>query len=248
MSRGVVAWLGSIAVALSMAAHAQNCVPPNEMKAKLAGTPEVETINDLGVWFAKHKQFECAVQAFATSLQTDGQQRDLPHVVFEFGAALLSSGDAGASVIAFRQAENLGYRNVNLHRLLAGVLDAQHATAEAIDEWRLALAYDPDAAAELDSLSSDLVAAGRYQDAVDLLEQPRVRPYRSVAQFLNLGAALVQLGKAGEAAGALEDGINTYPSSAEIGRELATVLAGLGRKDEADLVLRLVEGMAARPR
>jgi tetratricopeptide (TPR) repeat protein len=246
MRRGVIGWLGLVTVALSTAAHAQNCVPPDEMKPKLAGTPAVETINDLGVWFAEHEQFECAVQAFATSLQTDGQQRDLPHVVFEFGAALLYSGDSGASITAFRQAESLGYRNANLHRLLAGALDAQHATAEAIDEWRLALAYDPDATAELDSLSSDLVAAGRYQDAADLLEQPRVGPYRSVAQFLNLATALIQLGKAGEAAGALEDGMNTYPSSAEIAHELAAVLAGLGRKDEAELVLKLAEGMAAR--
>jgi tetratricopeptide (TPR) repeat protein len=222
-------------------AHGQNCVPPDEMKPKLVGTPSVETINDLGVWFAQHQQFDCAVQVFATSLQSDPQQRDLPHVIFEFGAALLYSGDAGAGVTAFRQAETLGYRDVNLHRILAGALDAQHATAEAIEEWKLTLAYDPDSTPELDALSTDLVAAGRFQEAADLLEQPRVRPNRSIPQFLNLAAALVQLGKAEEAVTALEDGMNTYPSSVEISQKLGAVLIGLNRNAEAAMVLKLTE-------
>ena len=210
MKGTVLASLG-VVLALGAAAHAQKCVPPDDMKPKLAGTPSVEVINDLGVWFAQHEQFDCAVQVFATSLQTDPQQRDLRHVVFELGAALLYSGDTGAAITAFQQAESLGYRDVNLHRLLAGALDAQHATADAIEEWTRALEFDPDSAPELESLSSALLVEGRYQDAVDLLQQPRVRPYRSISQFLNLASALIQLGRAEEAATALEEGMNTYP-------------------------------------
>ncbi len=231
-------------IALGPVAYAQSCVPPDEMKPKLAGTPSVESINDLGVWFAQHQQFDCAVQAFATSLQTDSEQRDLPHVIFEFGAALLYSGDTGASVTAFRQAETLGYRDVNLHRLLAGALDAQQMTAEAVDEWKLALAYDPDSTPDLDSLSADLLAAGRLQEAAELLEQPRVRPCRSITQFITLAAALVQLGKAEDAASALEEAMNTYPSSPEIAQKLIAILTGLNRNAEAAMVLKLAEQRA----
>jgi Flp pilus assembly protein TadD len=242
-----LAVLASLGVVLSVGAgaHAQKCVPPDEMKPKLASTPSVEVINDLGVWFAQHEQFDCAVQVFATSLQQDPQQRDLRHVVFELGAALLYSGDAGAAITAFQQAESLGYRNANLHRLLASALDEQHSTADAIEEWKRALEFDPDSAPELESLSGDLLVAGRYQNAVDLLQQPRVRPYRSTALFLNLASALIQLGKTEAAASALEEGMNTYPASREIAQKLGAILIGLNRSAEAALVLKLAEQQAA---
>ena len=232
-------------LALTPLAPAQSCAPPDDLRAKLAGAPSSETLNALGVWFAQHQQFDCAVQAFATSLQTDAEQRDLPHVIFEFGAALLYSGDAAGGITAFRQAETLGYRDVNLHRLLARALDAQHATAEAIDEWKLALDYDPDSTPELDALSSDLLAIGQFQETADLLQQPRVRTWRSATQFVNLATALIQLGRAEDAATALQEGINTYPSSSEIAQKLAAVLTSLNRKTEAALVLKMADHQAS---
>lgn len=236
-----------VSVALAASVYGQSCVPPEDMKPKLAGNASVEDINALGVWFAQHEQFDCAVQAFATSLQTDPRQHDLPHVAFEFGAALFYSGDAAASITAFQQAEKLGYRNVKLHVLLATALDTQHAIPDAIDQWRRALEFDPDATEELDSLSRDLLAAGKFQEEVDLLQQPRVMPHRTIAQFLNLADALVQLGRAEDAATALEDGLNTYPSSADIAHQLATVLTALNRNAEAAIVLRLSEQAASTP-
>ena len=221
------------------AAAAERCAPPPDLKPKLTATPSVETLNDLGVWFAQHDEFTCAAQAFASSLQTDLQQPDLPRIVFEFGAALFFSGDTAGSITALQQAETLGYRDLKLHEMLATALDAQHSTQDAIEEWRKALTFDPDAALQLDSLSTDLIAVHQYQQAVDLLEQPRVRPYRTVTQYLNLGAALVELGRPESAANTLEDGLNTYPSSAKLAHQLAAVLTSLHRDDDAALVLRL---------
>jgi tetratricopeptide (TPR) repeat protein len=246
MKCGVRAALLGLGLTVPGAAlHAQNCVPPEEMKRDLAGTPSVDSINALGVWFAQHELFDCAVQAFATSLQTDPGQRDLPYIAFEFGAALLYSGDSAGSITAFQQAESFGYRGVKLNVLLATALDEQHLTVQAIEEWRRALEYDPDAAAQLDSLSRDLIEAGKYQDTADLLQQPRVLPHRTVAQFLHLAAALVQLGKPEDAATALEDGINTYPSSGEIAHQLAALLTSLKRDAEAAVVLKLAVEQAA---
>jgi tetratricopeptide (TPR) repeat protein len=209
------------------------------MKQQLSGTPSAEALNELGVWFARQNSFACAARAFATSIERDSQQKDLPRVVFEFGAALYYSGDTATTVTALQQAESLGYRNVKLNVLLASALDAQHSTAGAIEEWRKALEFDPEAALELDALSSDLNMASMYQEAVDLLEQPRVRPHRTVNQFMNLAAALVQLGRSEEATTVLEDGWNTYPASAEVARQLATLLTCLHRDAQAAMVLRL---------
>lgn len=221
------------------ASHAENCSPPSDMSAKLMGTPSVETLNDLGEWFAQHDQFSCAAQAFATSLQSDLQQPDLPHIAFEFGAALFFSGDIAGSIAALQQAESLGYRDVHLNLLLASAFDVQHATPDAIQEWRKALDFDPEAAVELDSLSTDLVAEHEYQEVIDLLEQPRVGPNRTARQYINLGSALVALGRTEEAANILEDGLNTYASSAELVHQLTTVLTDLHRDEEAAQVLGL---------
>jgi Flp pilus assembly protein TadD len=68
-----------------------------------------------------------------------------------------------------------------------------------------------------------------------------VRPYRSISQFLNLASALIQLGRAEEAAAALEEGMNTYPSSKEIAQKLGSILIGLNRNEEAGLVLKLTD-------
>lgn len=229
----------STALVCSCRVPGQHCVPPDTMKARLAADPSAETLNELGVWFAQRENYSCAAKAFATSLEANSQQKDLPHVVFEFGAALYYSGDIASSIAALQQAESLGYRDVNLHVLLASGLDAQHSTGGAIEEWRKALEFDPDAGLEVDGLSTDLVQSGKYQDAIELLMQPRVGPHRTEVQFMNLATALVHLGRREDAAVALQDGMNTYPASAEIAHQFALVLKSLHRDEEAAMVLRL---------
>jgi len=64
------------------------CTPPDEMKARLQGKPNAEAYNDLGVWFADRKNYECATEAFATSLQMEPNQKDLAHVAFMLGVSL----------------------------------------------------------------------------------------------------------------------------------------------------------------
>src|SRR4051794_25259404 len=64
---------------------AQNCVPPDSMKPRLQGKPGAAALTDLGVWFAEQKNYACAANAFASSLQTDPNQKDVAHTAFMFG-------------------------------------------------------------------------------------------------------------------------------------------------------------------
>ena len=76
-------------------------------EAKFAGTPDVSALNDLGAWFGEQKNYSCAAQVFATSLQMDPKQKDMPHVAFMFGASLYHVGDTKEAIAALREAENL---------------------------------------------------------------------------------------------------------------------------------------------
>jgi Flp pilus assembly protein TadD len=211
------------------------------MRPTLAGTPTPAVLNDLGIWFAQHEQYGCAGQAFATSLQTDPEQKDFRHVVFMFGASLYYSKDMSEAVAALQEAERLGYRDAKLNALLASALDAQQDTEKAEAEWRKALEFDPESPVALDALSDDMIARREYEEAVKLLSQRRLGAVRSPRQVLNLSTALLQLHRAEEAARMLEDGLNTYPESQEIAHRLASVLTDLHRDEEAALVLKLAE-------
>jgi tetratricopeptide (TPR) repeat protein len=128
---------------------AQNCTPPESMKAKLQDKPNAAVYNDLGVWFAEKEQYGCAANAFATSLQTEPEQPDLAHVVFMFGVSLYFSGDFKEAIGALQQAEQLGTNEIKIHTILATALDSTHETAGAIAEWRAALAFDPESSTVL---------------------------------------------------------------------------------------------------
>lgn len=229
------------------AAQDEHCSPPPEMKAKLAGKPDFATLNELGVWFAEHNQYACAGDAFATSLQTDPKQADFRHVIFMFGASLYYSGDTKEAAAALAEAERVGYRDAKLYTLQASALDAQQDTEKAEAEWRKALEYDPESSVILDPLSDDMISRHEYEATVKLLAQRRLNAVRSPRQVLNLGTALLQLGKADEAARVLDDGLNTYPDSREIAGQLSSVLTQLHRDQEAASVRKLAEAQRESP-
>jgi Flp pilus assembly protein TadD len=215
------------------------CAPPDQMKAQLADKPSAAAYNDLGVWFAGQKQYACAADAFATSLQMEPRQKDLPHIAFMFGVALDFSGDQKEAIGALQEAEQLGYRAINLHVILATALDSAHETKQAENEWRAALEFDPELSSGLDALSNDLLADGDFKGVIAALEQPRLLGQRTPQQSLNLAAAYAGVGNEEKAAGVLRDGLNTSPDSLTLANKLADSLVQLKRPDEALTVLQL---------
>ena len=159
-----------------------------------------ETLADLGAWFGNHEKYECATEALASSLQMDPAQKDLPHVVFLLAASLYFSGDLVEATAAFQEAEKLGYRHEKLNSLLATALDRQKEFVGAAAQWRKVLEFEPESTEALDALSNDLSATERYDELILLLEAPRIRPQRTVTQYLALAAAYSKLDKPEQAA------------------------------------------------
>lgn len=223
---------------------ATQCTSPDEMKARLRGTPTVDAYNDLGIWFAKQEKYGCAADAFGSSLQLDTKQPDVKNVIFMFGVSLYFSGEVKDGIAALQQAEQLGYRQIKLHLVLASAFDSIHATADAEKEWRAALDMDPEYTQALDALSNDLIAAGDYPGVIAVLERPRLLGQRTPKQSTNLGLAYAKTNKMEDAVRTLRDGLNTTPGSLELANQLAELLRQQGRNEEADSVVTLATSAA----
>ena len=216
-----------------------DCAPPESMRAKFAGTPDVSALNDLGVWFGEQKNYSCAAKVFATSLQMDPKQNDMPHIAFMFGASLYHMGDTQEAIPVLREAEQFGYRGLMLHVILAKALEDTHAKPDAEAEWRAALDIDIEYADALDCLSGDLLVDHNNRGVIELLDEPRLVPQRTVRQAMNLGKAYAQEGKLQDAERILRDALNTYPDDLPLASQLADILSQSGKKAEAEEVLRI---------
>jgi Flp pilus assembly protein TadD len=209
------------------------------MKAALQHNPAASAFTDLGVWFADQKQYACAADAFATSIQMQPDQPDAGNVDFMFGLSLYLSGDPKGAVSALQEAERHGFRALKLHLILAAASDQVHWTGSAEAEWRAALAIDGESPEALLGLSNDLLLDNDYAGTIALLDNPVIAGQRTSAQSLNLGLAYAKSGKLEDAARVLRDGLNTSPDSLPLANKLADVLVGLGRFPEAIGVLDL---------
>jgi Flp pilus assembly protein TadD len=221
---------------------APNCVPPDSMKARLQNAPTADDYIDLGFWFANHEQFDCAADAYATSLQTDPAQKNAPRVIFMFGSSLYLSGDIKEAIPALQEAEHRGFKDNRLHLMLASALDSTHDQSAAEAEWRTALAFDPEITAALDALSTDLINDANYPSVIDLLDTPRVQPQRTPPQCINLALAYAHSGKSDKAIEVLRNGLNTDPDSAAIAGQLAGLLIQNSHDEEAASVLEIALG------
>lgn len=226
-------------LAFSSLLGAENCTPPESMRAKLQDKPNATVFTDLGVWFADKEQYACAANAFATSLQMEPEQPDVGHVAFMFGVSLYFSGETKEAIAALQQAEQFGYSDIKIHTVLATALDSTHETAGAVAEWRAALAFDPESSIALDSLSNDLLLANDFQGTIEVLETPRILGQRTELQSANLATAYTKTGKPDEAARVLRDALNIFPGSLPLVHQLTAVLVQFGRLEETATVLEL---------
>jgi Flp pilus assembly protein TadD len=211
------------------------------MKDRFVGTPNVDALNELGNWFGENKDYNCAAQAFASSLQLDSKQKQFPVVAFMLGVNLYLMNDTREAIPVLRQAEQSGYNDIRIHLLLAQALDETQARAEAETEWRNALEIDPEHSFALDHLSSDLISDKNDRAVIELLDAPRIAPLRSIQQDANLGLAFARTGKSKDALRVLRDSVNTYPDSMQLVQQLADVLAREGNREEAETVIHVLQ-------
>lgn len=215
---------------------ASSCPPPESLKAKLENTPGADVYRDLGIWYGSQEKYECAVDAFATSLRMDPGQKHGGDIAFMYGESLYLTGDMKGAIAELGKAERSDFQSVTLHLMLAAAYDQIQWTGSAESEWRAALALDMQSSEAMDGLSNDLIADNDYASTIQLLDDPIVSGQRTAAQSLNLGLAYRKMAKPEEAAKILRDGLNDSPGSLPLANMLVEVLVELGRSQEAAAV------------
>jgi len=116
--------------------------------------------------------------------------------------------------------------NPQLHKIKAETLRAQGKHLEAVEEWRLALAFDPRDRETERELAASLYAGSQYLEALNTLERLLMHdPDSTVLQFLK-GDCLLQQGQAEEAIGPLTRAVSILPARASLGRALLAVGRG----------------------
>lgn len=124
-------------------------------------------------------------------------------------------------------------RLVEAHLAIARSFEQLHRAADAERQWRAALDLDAEDTEALEGLSSDMLRENDYSGTVALLGTERLAPLRTTAMSLNLADAYAALGKMDEAAGVLNDGLDSAPDSVPLANRFADMLVQLNRVDEA---------------
>jgi len=212
------------------------CTPPPELTTRLKAQPTSENYATLGNWFVNTRQFDCAATAFASASRLQPKSATLAYL---WGLSLYSSGHNEQAVAPLIQAKLLDANDIRPHLALAAVLDRQRRVADAENEWRAALAIDPDSAPALDSLSQDLIDQKDYPAVIALLDKPGTSRARTPQQSLNLGEAYVGTAQLEPAIKTLREGLNDDADSLPIADELSLVLMLHGRDQDAFAVLDL---------
>lgn len=119
--------------------------------------------------------------------------------------------------------------NPQLHKIKAETLRAQEKHLEAVEEWRLALRFDPRDRDTERELAASLYAGSQFLEALNTLERLLVHePDSALLHFLK-GDCLLQQGQAEEAIGPLMKAVSILPARASLGR----ALLAMGRGAEA---------------
>jgi arylsulfatase A-like enzyme/Flp pilus assembly protein TadD len=162
-SAPVQAELGLAYEAAGNMAEAAACLE----RAARARDGDVETLNSLGVVYARLHRFVEGRRAFFQILKSDP---DAPEIWNNLGTLELSAGDSRAAADAFRRAVRLDPNYGAAWRGLGAALVAVDAPAAA-DAWRRAVALAPSDYGTLFNLGLVLSEGPRPHDALSYLQQ-----------------------------------------------------------------------------
>jgi tetratricopeptide (TPR) repeat protein len=93
----------------------------------------------------------------------------LAEVFMYHGTALAAQGKYDAAVAELDKAIQLKPNNAEAHAWLADVRERQHRPADAIEQYRIAVAQQPDFRVARLELAKDLLYAGRSREAIPVL-------------------------------------------------------------------------------
>lgn len=123
------------------------------------------------------------------------------------------------------------YANARYH--LGNLLDQMGRSREAEEQFREALALDPNMAEALSGLGLALAAQGRLPEAFRAYQQATALNPESIHAYINWGLGLASQGRFVEAIGQYERALKIDPTSSTAYNNLGRSLQALGRTDQA---------------
>lgn len=207
----LVAGLGIGSPLLLASAKPSACSGPPSLEAQLRAHPNADSYAALGDWFGEHQETDCAIGVIQSGLKLEPSSGRLQYLL---GLSLYVAGRMREAVGPLRQAVQHGYGGLQAHLLLGAALASLGRNQEAKGEWQAALKIDPTSPAALDGLAKNLIAAGDYDAAIRTLRSaPRDKVRTNESLTLDLAIAYRKAWMNDEAAQALEEGLQSHPSS-----------------------------------
>ncbi len=222
---------------LAGTAHAA-CNGPQALIAQFRAHVTAENAFTLGSWYASHQQFDCAVDTFRAGLKTDPKSAQLHYLV---GLALFEGQHTADAVPELVKSVELAPSELPPRLLLASVYERSGKSAEAEEQWKLALHVDPKSEIALEGLATDFIAREDYADAVKLLHSAP----RTEKLAIKLSQALGLLNYVDEAAVVLNQAMQQNPDSLPLANAMTVVLVKQRKYQEATKLLE--KTVAAHP-
>lgn len=160
----------------------------------------------LGGWFADHRIFSCAADAYRSALKLSPQS---PQWSYQLGLNLFSAGRNIDAIEALRKSIELKPDELKPHLVLASAFEQLGRKSEAKAEWQAAVKIDPHSPQALDGLSKSLLQERNYPAVVDLLRPAELDEDLTV----NLAEAYLNLRMLDDAEKVLTSGLASAPSS-----------------------------------
>ena len=143
------------------------------------------------------------------------QQQDRLQGHFSRGVRHLEQGRSEQAIEEFKAALELEPDRGATYALLAAATAAADRRDEAIDYYRRALALEPGEAAHHNNLGTLLARRGRLEEALSHFEKAaQLDPDRAATYRFNIGAALLNAGRPGDAIPALRQALRSDPTLA----------------------------------
>jgi tetratricopeptide (TPR) repeat protein len=215
-----------IAISGSCAASSSPCVPSQDLQAKLQTPPKADTYAEVGVWYADHGQYSCAVGAYRAAVKREPGSAQFLYLL---GLNLLRNGDFNDSVEPLQQSIAIRPEVLKPHLLLATAFEELDRPAEARNEWNAALKIDPHSDLALGGASKNLLAARDFGAVMNLLG-----PHpKGEGLTLDLAAAYEGDEAPDQAVEVLKKGLEETPTSGAMTKALITTLVLRARYQEA---------------
>ncbi len=232
----VLAFAGTVALAISQPLWSASCVGPAPLEARVHSHPDADAYEALGIWFGENSKSECAAQAFQAGLKLKPNSPRLPYLL---GLSLYTAGKLEESVAPLQHSVEQHPKEEKTHLLLASSLAGLGRSKEAFVEWQAALRIDSNSKMALDGIAKILLDAGDNETVIAQLTDTQLDENLT----LDLATAYRRTGQFNDAARVLTEGMKTYPNSAALTSSLVSTYVKLSRFEDAT---RVAEQLAGR--